>query len=575
MYRMLFFSLIVGLLCSVNLKAQMPTEVVEVKDKWINAGETKTFTSDKVWLLKEFVFVEEGATLIIEPGTVIWGGEGQGDDACGLIIARGGKIMAEGSSEKPIIFTMENDDPYDDYDNDITISGQWGGVIILGKSQINTPGGVGQIEGISSDEPRGQYGGGDSPDLRDNSGIFAYVSIRHGGTDIGANNEINGLTMGAVGGGTTIHHVEVFRNADDGFEWFGGTVDTKYLVSAFNADDSFDWDEGFRGQGQFWFSIQSEDAGNNAGENDGATKPEDSKPYAMPSVYNATFIGSGAESGWSKSQIAHFRDNSGGTYANCVFTETGGKGIEIEDVRNSDGSESEAEDSRKRLEAGDISITNNIWWNIGSTNTTLDDIVKDYSVKDNEGNVIFVVDQSFVKDYLAGTGTNWIENPNLMSISRQVGMKMLEPWDESGVGPIFMKERAAMPSDFFTEVEYIGAFGGDNWLAGWTLLDMAGYLGELSPQSVESGIQHTISASVYPNPTPNHAYLHFTLNESEQVAILIYDGSGQLVGEIADTYLHQGKHEVNVDLSTYASGRYFLKISTSSGFNALPVQIMR
>src|SRR5690606_25854069 len=120
-----------------------------------------------------------------------------------------------------------------------------------------------------------------------------YISIRHGGALIGADNEINGLSMGGVGRGTTVEHIEVFYNLDDGFEFFGGTVNTKYLAAIFCGDDAFDYDEGFRGKGQFWFSITSPEIGNNSGEFDGGINPEDAEPYSIPTLYNVTLVGSG------------------------------------------------------------------------------------------------------------------------------------------------------------------------------------------------------------------------------------------------------------------------------------------
>src|SRR5690606_39227492 len=171
--------------------------------------------------------------------------------------------------------------------------GLWGGVILLGRASLNVAGGEEQIEGLPESDVRGTYGGDDDDD---DSGVMRYVSIRHGGARIAPDNEINGLTMGGVGRGTTIEHVEVFANQDDGFEWFGGTVNTRYLVAAFCGDDSFDYDEGFRGKGQFWFALQAGDDAGSGGEFDGGTTPEDGQPYAIPTVYNMTLIGSGAAS---------------------------------------------------------------------------------------------------------------------------------------------------------------------------------------------------------------------------------------------------------------------------------------
>ena len=206
---------------------------VTVTDDDINGD--VTWTANNTYVLDGFVFVEDGETLTIEPGTVIKGKPGQAENSSALIIAQGGKIYANGTPSKPIIFTAEADNLNGNLPLDTR--GLWGGVIVLGKAGINTATGVGQIEGIPSTEPRGAYGGNDDTD---NSGVIRYVSIRYGGTDIGEGNEINGLTMAGVGSGTRIEYVEVFNNKDDGFEWFGGTVNCKYLVSAFNGDDAFD-----------------------------------------------------------------------------------------------------------------------------------------------------------------------------------------------------------------------------------------------------------------------------------------------------------------------------------------------
>ena len=314
---------------------------VAVKDYGKGTG-TMTWSSDTTWILDGFVFVNEGQTLTIEPGTVIKGRSGQGANASALIIARGGTIMAQGTAEEPIIFTSE----FDDLDGSVQIGtrGLWGGVIILGEARINTAAGEGQIEGIPSTEPRGAYGGNNDTD---NSGVFTYVSIRYGGTDIGEGNEINGLTMGAVGSETTIHHVEVFFNHDDGFEWFGGTVNTKYLISAFNLDDCFDYDEGFRGMGQYWFSIQAANVGDRAGEHDGGTTPEDGTPYAIPEIRNVTYIGTGAASGVAENLTFMIRDNAGGKYYNSIFTDFADAAIEVEDLES-------GQDSKQRLDDGDL-----------------------------------------------------------------------------------------------------------------------------------------------------------------------------------------------------------------------------
>src|SRR3972149_962426 len=220
--------------------------VITVTDADIAPGATVNWTGNSTYLLDGFVFVEDGSVLNIEAGTVIKGKATPttGDNASALIIAQGGKIFASGTSNKPVIFTAESDDIFVPDDLTSADRGLWGGVIVLGRAAVNTTSGVGQVEGIPTTEPRAAYGGGETPNDADNSGVLRYVSIRHAGAELSPGDEINGLTLGAVGSGTTVEYVEIYSNLDDGYEWFGGTVRSKYIISAFCGDDGFDFDEG-------------------------------------------------------------------------------------------------------------------------------------------------------------------------------------------------------------------------------------------------------------------------------------------------------------------------------------------
>ncbi len=223
-----------------------------------NITENTTWTADKVYVLAGRITVVDGVTLTIEAGTIIKGEAGTGANATALLIARGAKIMAEGAADAPIIFTSVADEisPEDvaagnfgSPNLDPDINGLWGGVIVLGKARIsasNTSGDVIelQIEGIPTSDPNGLYGGNDDAD---NSGVLKYISIRHGGANIGAGNEINGLTLGGVGSGTVIENIEVVSNQDDGIEWFGGTVSVKNVVVWNVGDDAIDTDQSWSG----------------------------------------------------------------------------------------------------------------------------------------------------------------------------------------------------------------------------------------------------------------------------------------------------------------------------------------
>lgn len=223
------------------------TNTITVTD---NITTEVTWEEGKIYLLEGRIAVESGGILNIEPGVIVKGAAGGGSNASVLIVARGGKIYAEGTATQPIIFTSESDDiePGEIESPNLTplVNGLWGGLIVLGNAPISAPSDnqTAQIEGIPADDANGTFGG---TNAADNSGIIRYVSIRHGGTNLGEGNEINGLTLGGVGSGTTIEYVEVIGNADDGIEWFGGTVNVKHALVWYASDDAIDTDYAWAG----------------------------------------------------------------------------------------------------------------------------------------------------------------------------------------------------------------------------------------------------------------------------------------------------------------------------------------
>ena len=300
------------------------------------------WTANNVYILNGGVFVNSGCALHIEPGTVIKGKSGTGENSSYLCVAKGAIIVAEGTPENPIIFTFEAD-PLDG-SVPLTTRGQWGGLIVLGEARLNSIPGTSSIEGIPTTEIRGIYGGNND---NDSSGILKYISIRHGGTEIGAGNEINGLTLAGVGSQTIVENIEVISNNDDGIELFGGTVSVKNAIVYGAGDDSFDYDEGWRGQDNTnWIAIASQDAGDRGGEHDGGIDPETAQPYATPFIDSAIFIGNGTK------RALTFRDNAGGHYRNSIFYNYE-KGVDIEDLPM-------GQDSYERFLNNDLTFVNNI-----------------------------------------------------------------------------------------------------------------------------------------------------------------------------------------------------------------------
>ncbi|MCK4406760.1 MAG: PKD domain-containing protein [Bacteroidales bacterium] len=398
------------------------------------------------YILDGFVFVEDGATLNIPANTLIEANPGQGENASALIIKMGGKINATGTATEPIIFTGLGDGREGNINE--SIQGLWGGIIILGKAETNNTVAK-RIEGIP--ESYNAYYGYDNnvgADNNDNSGTLTYVSVRHGGTDIGAANEINGISLGAVGAGTIFDYIEVVSNKDDGIEFFGGVPQISHALVALVGDDSYDYDEGYSGKGQFWVALQDENTGDRLAEQDGGTgDDEENAPFAQPTIYNATYIGHGF------GNYVIFRDNAAGTYANSIFA-NGEKGIRIEYRSDKHSSYNWLTDAAPEAT---LMIKNSLFSNIAGN-----DPAKQIYAKAEEGDL--PANHAEVTGNLFNNSDNYIEN---------LAIEITNPIPATAS----THPTTAIPADpFFTNAAYHGAFqpGGSNWAEGWTLMFKTG-----------------------------------------------------------------------------------------------------
>lgn len=288
--------------------------------------ENTTWTNDNIYQLNQKVVVDNGAVLTIQEGTIIKGSPGTGSLASALIIARGSQINAVGSPTQPIIFTSTSDNieigqtagtNLDENDR-----GLWGGLIILGNAPCSFSGDISeaQIEGIPADDEFGLYGGSDAGD---NSGVVQYISIRHGGALIGEGNEINGLTLGGVGNGTVIDHVEVVANVDDGIEFFGGTVNASNLLVWAQGDDALDIDQAYSGTIDNAVVVLG-DFSDHALEIDG---PEGTAEGSFI-LQNLTLIGNTVT---SNGEYADYRSRAQGSTSNVyAFGFADGKDVELD-----------------------------------------------------------------------------------------------------------------------------------------------------------------------------------------------------------------------------------------------------
>jgi len=238
----------------------LPLDVVPSQ---VNTGQTVTLTADKCWVLTGKCFVDDGGVLEIEEGTRVEAVKAATSaTSSAIVITRGGQIRARGNEEAPIIFTSHEDCPH---------SGDWGGIVLLGKAPLNRADTT--IEGINLPTvPAGidvNYGGGGAcaGDSLDNSGIIEFARIEYAGAVISPDNELNGLTCGGVGAGTKLEHIEVAYGNDDAFEFFGGTVNAKWIIALAPDDDAFDFDFGYTGSIQFAVSILHDTLGYSANPN--------------------------------------------------------------------------------------------------------------------------------------------------------------------------------------------------------------------------------------------------------------------------------------------------------------------
>jgi hypothetical protein len=276
-----------------------------------NITADQTWETGKTYILGGRIVVEAGNTLTIQPGVVVKGEVGTGANASALIIARGATINAEGDATSPIIFTTIADEIMPGQiaspNLDPDLNGLWGGLIVLGNAKGSFAGDVAeiQIEGIPPSDTNGLYGGAADGE---SSGTLKFISIRHGGANIGEGNEINGLTLGGVGAGTIIENVEVVANQDDGIEWFGGEVNVTNAIVWNAGDDALDTDQAWSGTLDNFIVITG-------GETDHALEidgPEGS--------FNAGHtLKNGSVKGNDVSELGDFRDGARGTFENIYF----------------------------------------------------------------------------------------------------------------------------------------------------------------------------------------------------------------------------------------------------------------
>lgn len=373
----------------------------------------RTLSIDYDYLLRDAVFVKDGVILTIEPGVTVYGENATNGT---LIVSQGGKIMADGTAEAPIVMT-----------SDAAIGsrarGQWGGLIINGRAPTN--------QGVTFGEGDTGAFGGDNPN--DSSGMLRYVRIEYAGNEISPDNELNGISFQGVGSGTVVEYIQVHMNQDDGIEMFGGTVNLKYVLVTGARDDSFDWTDGWTGKGQFWVAQQYGDDADNGFENDNSSKNNEAKPRSAPTISNVTLVGD--PSGLESDNGMLIREGAAGMYANFIVVGFNKVGL---DVNN--------ESSHKQVEDGGLIVKNSIFFSNGGGNFG--------DEKD---------DDDFDEAAWAKSLGNKENDPNLADPFNKIN-----PNFTPGTGASTMT--TTIPTDvFFDQVDFIGGVDPNNdWTKGWT-----------------------------------------------------------------------------------------------------------
>jgi hypothetical protein len=416
--------------------------------------------------LKGWVYIANGAQLTIEPGTII---KGDKSTKAALVVERGGKLIAQGTSSSPIIFTSAQAPGS-------RKPGDWGGVILCGKAKNNQT--EMQIEG----GPRTKHGGNDDAD---NSGILSYVRIEFAGYPFEKDKEINGLTFGSVGSGTQIDHIQVSYSNDDSYEWFGGSVCCKYLIAYKGWDDDFDTDDGFSGKVQFGLAVRdskiADTSQSNGFESDNCADGSLVSPYTSAVFSNITFVGPKYDPSFQNTTDyitgGNMNPNNGSALGkfqaamqirrnsrlNCYNTLAIGFPIGLL-LDNQKG------DTQGAATKGLLNLKN-IWFaDMDVTGSDANKLYSDVLVTGYDSNSQPITDNSS-------------KSFSSTFFTAQSGNKVLSDWSSllltngympSAGSPLLTAASFSdsLLSSWFNKVSYIGAFAaGDTWMNGWTNFD--------------------------------------------------------------------------------------------------------
>lgn len=518
---------------------------------------TATLSNTKIYGIRGYFHVLSGGVLTIEPGTIIMGDTVGTNSA--VVINRGAKIMAEGTQNLPIVFTSSAPPGQ-------RSSGDWGGLLIYGKARINNPGGEAAQEGgvaNANDKSRWYYGGNDDDD---NSGVLRYVRVEFGGIALQPNQELNGITLGGVGRGTTIDYVQSTFAGDDGFEWFGGSVNAKHIISTNCLDDDFDTDNGFSGKVQFAiaqrFKSRADQSTSQAFESDNDATATTNQPYTQAIFSNVTAIGPLSDTAQTPNSrfgaAAQIRRNSRQSIFNSLFMGWG-RGIEIAQAN-----------TMAAANADSLQLRNNAWYGVKGTWLNLAGGTPPAGM-----DATWIAKTAFSNTLVKGsTSDAMLESAFVEGVTFNPALKSGSPLT---TGSTFTRDGVvAIDDQFFNHVDFRGAMGLERWDLPWANYDPIN-----SDYKPVVGVQEDIKVGrlgmeISPNPAANFANVRYALPASSKVTVRVVNAVGNLQSAfIQNEQQSAGVYEFAIETQDLTAGMYFVQIISDAGAVTMPLTVVK
>ncbi len=544
----------VAMCWSISAQAQQPTQVL---GPGLGSGRTvyhqtfdRVLSADTLYYLTGTYHVDSTYSMTVPAGTVV-----QGDTASALVIMRGGQIFANGAKRAPIVFTSMKEPGQRN-------PGDWGGIVILGAAPVN------KIEPvIEGGIVEGRFGGNDP---NDNSGVFKYVRLEWPGYRYELNNEINGLTMGGVGRGTELHHVQVSYGFDDSYEWFGGTVDAHHLVAFGGTDDEFDTDFGFTGHIQYAFGLRDpyyyDPEGSSNGfesDNDGNETSTDT-PHTHPIFANVTLVGPYLEEDTYVPPEATFSYSANlrrSTQTNILNSVIGGYpyGFTVRDPYTHQFAWNDI------LRVQCLSLCARFY-----KDTAVPTVHHTSEWGGTPDSVTTWFDRSYYFNYAKNGATR-----NLPQIGINVG-DIFDPNPVPAAGSEPDTAQVCYNDSIWTltgfdVVPYRGAFEpgvpmDQQWTAFWTNFNPQDINYVTAAEDVDIVPSVKLLAQNYPNPFNPSTMIKYTVPARGHISLKVYDVSGKEVAMLVNKVMDEGSYAVNFNPIDLASGTYFYRLK-GEGFS--------